>query len=440
MSGFFFNLLRVCHLGLAMLCACLLQGCGGGEAFAQPVIRDGGPQHVASPNASSAALQNGAAEGKADFQSWVTAFRQRAGESGISAELFDNVFRKMTPDDTIARADRSQPEYAQSIWAYLGGALSIIRVKYGQTLQQQNASLLEKVEARYGVDREVLLAVWGLESNFGRQSGRKQVLRSLATLAWEGRRPAFAEEQLLAALKIVQHGDITAADMLGSWAGAMGQPQFMPTTYHHYAVDFDHDGRRDIWNSTADTLASIANYLHQSGWQTGLPWGVEVTLPEGFDYALADPSVRKTMMAWNQLGVAMVADIDDSLLPVLDVSAYVLLPAGHRGPVFLALGNFDVILKYNRSSSYGMAVGMLAEEFKGRGGIQASWPVTDLPLSRAERLALQNGLNAKGFDAGEADGMIGTNTRKAIRAFQQANNLPADGYPSHELLKAVQGR
>ena len=337
---------------------------------------------------------------------------------------------------SVLKADRSQPEFSRPVWEYLDGALSPLRVRNGQRLLEQNAELLSRIEQRYGVDRQALVSVWGMESNFGSFQGNKSVIRSLATLAYEGRRPEFAQSQLIAALKIIQEGDISPDKMLGSWAGAMGQTQFIPTTYETHAVDFDGDGRRDIWNSSADALASTAHYLQSSGWKQGQPWGFEVTLPAGFDYALADGAVKKSVAEWQQLGVKAPASAAGSE----QLSATLLLPAGYRGPAFLVLDNFRAILRYNNSSSYALAVGLLSQRFGGGGTILADWPKDDRPLSRSERVELQMLLSQRNYDAGNADGIIGANTRKAIRSAQQAMGWPADGYPSHKLLESLRSR
>lgn len=373
------------------------------------------------------------AEPLISFADWRSGFRQAALQAGIQPALFDSVFSGIEPDPAVIAADRSQPEFTRPVWEYLDGALSPLRVRKGQSLLAEQRANLDAIERRYGVDRTVLVAVWGMESNFGQFMGDKSVIRSLATLAYEGRRPQFAEQQLLAALQILQNGDIRPASMLGSWAGAMGQTQFIPTTYNSHAVDFDGDGRRDIWNSSADALASAAHYLQASGWQQGQPWGFEASLPNGFDFALADSEIRKPLREWQALGV------NSGKLPpqMLDQPASLLLPAGHRGPAFLTLANFRAILKYNNSSSYALAVGLLSQRFDGGGQVGASWPRSDLPLSRSERIELQERLAARGYQTGNADSIIGANTRKAIRSFQQSLNWPADGYPTHELLQKL---
>jgi membrane-bound lytic murein transglycosylase B len=297
----------------------------------------------------------------------------------------------------------------------------------------ENKLLLDKIEKTYGVDRHVVVAIWGLESNYGDFMGHQKVVQSLATLAFEGRRQSFGRTQLIAALKIIQAGDVDPEGLLGSWAGAMGQTQFIPTTYLAHAVDFDGDGRRDIWNSRGDTLGSTAKYLGVSGWEQGVGWGYEVTTPKNFDYAQADMSVRKSVGAWAALGIKPVAG-KSFAAGDKDRAAALLLPAGHKGPAFLVMNNFKAILSYNASTSYALAVSILSDRFQGRGQIVGSWPLEERPLTKAERIELQEKLNNYGFSLGEADGIIGYNSRKAIRAYQQSKGLPADGYATSSLL------
>lgn len=371
------------------------------------------------------------------FEQWRSRFRALALGRGISAATFDQAFAGVQPDPAVIAADRSQPEFTKPVWEYLESAVSPLRVRNGKSLLIQQAGLLASLEARYGIEPARLVAFWGMESNYGNNMGNKGVIRSLATLAYEGRRPDFAQDQLIAALGILQHGDVTADRMIGSWAGAMGQTQFIPTTYDQYAVDFDGDGRRDIWGSTADALASTANYLKASGWQDGKPWGYEVRVPANFDYSLADMGVRKSLAEWNALGIQGLGLPQPAAQP--SDSASLLLPAGHRGPAFLVFNNFRTILKYNNSSSYALGVALLSERYRDAGQIAGSWPTDDLPLSRSERVELQQRLAALGLDPGSADGIIGANTRKAIRAYQQSQGWPADGYPNHQLLDKLRG-
>ncbi len=390
-------------------------------------------QPASKPVATSPQATPSVAMPAVSFDAWRDGFRREALAQGIEPALFDRAFAGITPDASVIAADRSQPEFTRPVWEYLEGAISPYRVRKGQTLMAQNAATLSAIEQRFGVDREPLVAIWGMESSFGQFMGDKSVIRSLATLAYEGRRPAFAHAQLLAALQILQHGDIQPGNMLGSWAGAMGQTQFIPTTYNSHAVDFDGDGRRDIWNSTADALASAAHYLQASGWRKGQPAAVQVQLPPGFDYAHADADIRKPVSQWQAMGVRL----DPQGGGLSDESASLLLPAGHRGPAFLVLDNFRAILKYNNSSSYALAVSLLGQRFDGGGQILGNWPKDERPLSRSERVELQESLAAAGYDPGAADGIIGANTRKAIRGYQQRLGWPADGYPTQNLLEKL---
>jgi membrane-bound lytic murein transglycosylase B len=370
------------------------------------------------------------------FAEWQAGFRNQALQAGIRPDVFDRAFVGVSLDPSVVAADRSQPEFSRPIWEYLDGAISPTRVRRGQGLLSQYSDVLTRIEQRYGVDRQALVAVWGMESSFGDIQGNKSVIRSLATLAYEGRRPTFAQDQLIAALQILQNGDITPERMLGSWAGAMGQTQFIPTTFNTHAVDFDGDGRRDIWGDAADALASTANYLQSSGWQKGQPWGFEVQVPGGFDYLLADGTVRKPVAQWLALGVRLP---NGAVLPAgsEQLPAALLLPAGYRGPAFLVLDNFRAILKYNNSSAYALGVSLLSQRFNGGGYLQGQWPKDDLPLSRSERIELQTLLTAKGYEAGNPDGILGANSRKAIRAAQAALGWPADGYATHKLLESL---
>ena len=388
------------------------------------------------PVSTGAAPEGEAAEAHQEhisFAAWLAGFRRDALRAGIAPQVLDEALRDLRPDPSIITADRSQPEFTRPVWEYLDGALSVRRVARAEALLEEHATLLHRIEQHYGVDRLAFVAIWGLESNFGQTQGNKSVIRSLATLAHEGRRPEFAHQQLIAALQIIQQGDISPRRMLGSWAGAMGQTQFIPTTYQRYAVDFDGDGRRDIWNSTADALASTAHYLQRSGWRLGQPWGFEVGLPVNFDYAQADPQARKSLQEWQQLGVSI-----PNLPPQYgDQEASLLLPAGHLGPAFLTLANYRAILKYNNSSSYGMAIGLFAERLNGHGEISARWPYHERPLSRAERIELQQRLDRLGYSVGQPDGIIGANSRQAIRAFQIDQGMAADGFASSSLLKRL---
>ena len=316
-------------------------------------------------------------------------------------------------------------------WTYLDGALNESRVNRGREQLNTQRALLGGISRDYGVPPETIVAIWAMESNFGSNIGSYNVIEALATLAWHGRRATFAREQLLAALKIIDQGDAAPGRLIGSWAGAMGQTQFMPTTFASHAVDRDGDGRRDLWTSLPDIFASTAGYLHDMGWRAGEPWGAEVLLPTGFDYEQAELTVRKPVAEWRRLGIRQAS----GTRPLPDqAEASVLLPAGYRGAAFLVLNNFRSILRYNNSSSYGLAVAYLSDRIAGLPGIQGGWPREERSLSRDERFELQRLLAGRGHAAGTPDGIIGANTRSAIRTFQKSQNLPADGFASSTLL------
>ncbi len=351
---------------------------------------------------------------------------------GVSRALFDEAFRGLEPDASIFDLLANQPEHKSTPWDYINRLASDKRIESGRAKLTEHADVLARVEKAYGVARHVVLAVWGVESSFGVGLGTRNVVRSLATLAvGDARRPAFWRAELLAALVILQRGDIKLTRMTGSWAGAMGHTQFMPTTYLAYAVDFDGDGRRDIWQSIPDALASTANYLKASGWQAGELWGYEVVLPAGFDYGLTRPGVAKPLAAWLEMGIAAPFG---KVLTASSTGFSILMPAGARGPVFLVSQNFRAILKYNNSTSYALAVGHLADRLSGAGAFAGVWPADDPPLGRSGRVLLQQGLARQGFDPGATDGMLGASTRSAIRALQRSLGLTEDGYAGEELL------
>ncbi len=367
---------------------------------------------------------------------WLTAFRAEALDAGISAATFNRAFQGITLDQKVLELNAKQPEFVRPIWGYLESALSKKRIADGLAQLQLKAALFDKLESAYGVDKHVLAAIWGLETHYGTYMGDRSVVRSLTTLGFEGRRADFGRTQLLAALKILQAGDITPEAMTGSWAGAMGHTQFIPTTYLAHAVDFTGDGKRDIWNSPDDALASAANYLAESGWQTGEPQVREVTLPESFDYSLADDGTRKAVSEWMDLGIR---DMDGGDLPrgERELSAALIVPAGHRGPAFLAYPNFRVILRYNNATAYAMAVSYLSKRLAGKPGIEGDWPRDERPLTLAEAQEMQTKLTAIGHDTGGVDGIIGPMTRKAIRSFQAELGVPQDGFATASFLEKV---
>jgi membrane-bound lytic murein transglycosylase B len=371
---------------------------------------------------------------EAGFAAWVTAFRPRALAAGITPRTFDAAFADARFDPGVIEKDRNQSEFTKAIWDYLDSATSDARVEAGQAALATNRALLEKIEATYGVDKEVVVAIWGLESAYGTYRGTYPLIGTLATLAYDTRRSAFFEGQLLAALRILQNGDTTAQSMTGSWAGAMGHTQFIPTSYLAHAVDFTGDGRRDIWSDDpADALASTAAYLAAAGWHKGRPWGVEVVLPPDFDFGETGERVKKPVAEWQALGVRVVGG---GVLPDHG-EASVLLPAGARGAAFLIFANFHVIERYNSADAYVIAVGHLADRIAGAPPIRAEWPRQDRVLKYDERVELQQRLSAAGFDPGAVDGKIGPNTIAAVRAFQRAIGAVPDGYASLEVLQKL---
>ena len=366
------------------------------------------------------------------FKAWIRGFRGRASAAGITGRTFDRAFRGVTYNADVVRKDRNQSEFTKQIWDYLDSAVSPTRIKNGKKALRQYRKTLERIEAHYGVEKEIVAAVWGLESAFGARRGDTPLIGALATLAYDGRRGRFFEKQLIAALKIIQAGDVAPRNMTGSWAGAMGHTQFIPTSYLAYAVDFTGDGKRDIWSDNpADALASTAAYLKRFGWKTGQPWGVEVRLPKGFNLARAKRSFEQSPAAWATEGVT---DMQGRAVPNYG-NASILLPAGTKGAAFMIFHNFGVIEKYNKADAYVIGVGHLADRLKGGPAIQASWPRQYAPMTEKQKKEIQRRLRRKGFKVEKIDGVIGPETIKAIRAYQKSRNLPPDGYPTQSLLK-----
>jgi membrane-bound lytic murein transglycosylase B len=369
------------------------------------------------------------------FSSWLDGVRQEARAKGISESTLHEALDDLQPIPRVIELDRRQPEFTQTFWRYLDARVTEGRIERGRMLLELHAELLDGIEKQYGVQPRFLVAFWGLETNFGDYLGSFPVVGSLATLAHDPRRSEFFRSELLAALSIIDDGNISAAEMIGSWAGAMGQPQFMPSTFVRFAVDADADGRRDIWHSLPDVFASAANFLAKSGWRGDETWGREVRLPAGFDLELTGLEVEKTLAAWQILGVRK-ANGDD--LPRVDMKGSLILPAGHAGPAFLVYSNYRTILQWNRSDLYAIAVGHLADRIAGKGPLVATRPDSEQRLSRNQVEKMQELLSARGFDPGSIDGVIGSQTRQAIKEFQRTAKLPADGHPTPELLELLQ--
>ena len=418
---------RFRHLSTAILCAFSLPAAAETAIVSQGVAFSPRPAlRPAEPPLIPAAVSN------LGFERWLTGFRARAKAQGISDQTLNAALSGIEYNTNVISRDRNQSEFTKTLWEYLDSAVSETRIRNGKAAMREHSKLLAQIENTYGVDAEVVVAIWGLESAYGEYRGTTPLIEALATLAYDGRRGRFFEQQLIAALKIVQAGDVAPRDMTGSWAGAMGHTQFIPTSYLAYAVDFTGDGKRDIWSDNpADALASTAAYLARFGWAKGQPWGVEVSLPRGFNYGLAGHGVSKSVNDWAALGVRGVTG---GGIPNAG-RASILLPAGARGPAFMIFKNFNVIERYNAADSYVIAVGHLSDRIKGKPDFVASWPRDDRALRYSERKELQKRLTAKGYSTGGVDGKIGPNTIKAIRRYQNAAGLVPDGYASMELLK-----
>jgi len=370
------------------------------------------------------------------FAGWIRGFRGRALARGIRPGVFDAAFRDVRYDREAIAKDRNQAEFKSAIWDYLDNAASPPRVKEGQRVLRKYRRTLDRIEHAYGVDREVVVAVWGLESRYGTRMGEHRMIGALATLAHDGRRGRFFEKQLVAALKILQSGDVAVDDFKGSWAGAMGHTQFIPTSYLAYAVDFTGDGKRDIWSDDpTDALASTAAYLSRFGWRKGQPWGVEVRLPRGFDAGQASRGIERMPSQWARMGVT-----DMNGAPVPDHGrASILLPAGRNGAAFMIFDNFSVLERYNNADAYVIGVGHLSDRIKGGPPIRTPWPRGYDPLSFDEKKELQRRLRRRGYDLEKIDGLIGPNTVAAIQAFQRAEGIEADGFASKDVLARLRG-
>jgi len=360
------------------------------------------------------------------FDGFLRALWPQAQARGISRQTFDLAFQGVTPDASIVALTRKQSEFTAPIWSYLNGAVGGGRIARGREMLETHAGVLAQVEQRYGVPREIILGIWGMETNYGSFKGDKDVIRSLATLASIRYRGDFFRDELLTALELIEKGYAERRELRGSWAGAMGHTQFMPSSYLTYAVDHGGDGHADIWTSTSDAIASTANYLKGHGWTPGLPWGVEVVVPEGFNHSLH----RASFSAFRAAGLRRA---DGAALPSSG-EARLFYPAGHTGPALLLTANFDVIKKYNSSDAYALAVGHLGDRIAGRDALQGEWPVKAPRLDKAGIIDVQRRLTTLGLYNQDADGRIGTGTREAVRQYQLRERLLADGYPTPSLL------
>jgi membrane-bound lytic murein transglycosylase B len=369
-----------------------------------------------------------------EFAACVNELKTQARAEGIGESVVNQVLDQVRPVERVIELDREQPEFTRTFADYYGRRVTENRVMQGRALLAQHRDLLLRVQELYGVPPHYLLAFWGLETNFGSYFGNMPVPNSLATLACDERRGAFFASELMAALRIIEQNEIEPADMLGSWAGAMGNFQFLPSVYLRHAIDADGDGRRDLWKSLPDAVTSAANFLTDLGWQRGYRWGREARLPDDFDYALTGRDQRRPLADWAAMGVT---DAYGRALPSLDVPTAVIVPSGGEGPAFLAYPNFDIIMRWNRSEFYALAVGRLADRIAGAGELTRAPADAELKLSFEDVRALQTSLSSLGYLDDEADGLFGPNTRRALSTFQRDRALRADGFPSGKALRAV---
>ena len=373
----------------------------------------------------------------ANFRNCLAGLWPLAERRGVSRALFEANVAGLTPDLRIMDLLDAQPEFTKSFWDYLDILVNEDRIQNGRAILAQHRATFDAVEKAYGVDRHFIAAIWGVESNYGTQIGERSVIRSTATLACIGRRQDYFREEFLSALEILARGDVKADHLKGSWAGAFGPTQFMPTSFKRYAVDFDGDRRRDVVDSVPDVIASTANNLKKDGWVTGQTWGYEVVVPKGFNFMLADRSRVMSVQEWERAGIRRAGG---KAFPRVDDRAYLLVPAGAQGPGFLMLQNFRVIMKYNPAEAYALAIGHLADRLRGGEPFVQAWPRQERVLTRAERYELQQHLAARGYDVGEPDGRLGGKTRNALRQFQSSVGHVPDGFASAAILERLRSR
>lgn len=402
------------------------QGPSSGKEWSGESGASGHPQMTADAIRSAAA----------NFNQCLAGLWPEASRRGISRASFDSHLRGMTPDLSIMDRVDAQPEFTKTFWEYLDILVSEDRVQRGRELLAQHAAAFDAAERAYGVDRHVIAAIWGIESKYSTMIGDRPVLRSTATLACIGRRQDYFRNEFLAILELLHRGDVSAEDARGSWAGAFGPTQFMPTVYKSYAVDADGDGRRDVIRSMPDLLASTSNYFRRHGWETGQTWGYEVAVPRGFDYLLADRSRQMTLHEWERLGIRRA---NGKPFPRSSDRAFLMVPAGSQGPGFLMLNNFRVIMRYNPSEAYALAIGHLSDRLRGGEPFLQAWPRQERALTMSERMEMQQLLSRRGFDVGEPDGRFGPKTRAAIRDFQARAGLVPDGFASQAVLVRLRG-
>jgi len=409
---------------LILGCLSLSQGCAASPANA--------PKTVIS---STTAQSIPALTQSQRFEDWKARFIEEAVTKGYDRAMVESLMKQAVINELALDRDKSQPEFTKPVWAYVDNAASADRLNTGRARLTDTNAVFDAIEARYHVPRHVLTSIWGLETSYGRILGRHDIVSALSTFAFEGRRKAFGTQQLYALFDMVAAGDVRPEQLTGSWAGAMGMTQFIPTTFRDYAVDFDNDGNKDLWTNRSDALGSAAHYLARHGWRKSEPTMTEVRVPANFDYALLE-TTKKTVNEWTALGVGPINDQRWSPEAGF-LDAKMIAPGGHRGPKILTFKNFDVIKKYNNSTSYAMGITVLANALKGESTLTTPWPRSDKALSFEDKKNLQRKLTQLGYSTGGVDGQIGPNSRKAIRAWQRANGLPADGYIEQTLLKKI---
>jgi membrane-bound lytic murein transglycosylase B len=421
---------KVSGLFMPACAAFLVTGLGfAAPALAAPNTEPGKAR--TAPKTQPAKTSTPKAMPHGDFAGFLAALWPDAQKQGIRRETFDRAFRGVTPDASIIALTKKQSEFVKPIWSYLDSAISASRLARGQAAAQQYAAELASLERKYGVDRRAILGIWGMETNFGSYTGDKDVIRALATLAWQRYRDTFFRDELLVALRILEEGHVERAAMRGSWAGAMGQTQFMPSSFMKYAVDGNGDGAKDIWTTVPDALASTANYLASFGWESGVPWGIEVALPEGFD--LKSAIAPRDFAQWSDAGLTRA---DGNSWPRKG-KASLFLPAGIHGPALLITENFKVIKKYNASDAYALGVAHLGDRLLGGTPLEASWPRNEKRLGLEELKEIQRRLAAMGRPVGKIDGRIGEQSREAVKQAQIKHGLPPDGYPTLALLQRM---
>ena len=375
------------------------------------------------------------AHANAAYRNFVKSFWASARKAGVSRETYDRAFAGLTPDPEVIEKNAHQPEFKLPPSQYVVAAVTDTRIVTGRAMAEKYSDELDRIEEKWGVDRYVLLAIWGMETNFGTFMGKKNVIRSLSTLGYRGRRARFGRSQLIAALRMMERGVVPDGPMLGSWAGAMGHTQMIPSNYLRFGVDLNGDGKRDIWNWPPEALATSANFLGKQGWDRGKTWGYEVTLPGRVGTGYAGRGRSRSLGKWQALGVRRVGGKE---FPRAGDRAYLYLPMGTKGPAFLLLDNFRTIMRYNAAHTYALSVGHLADRIRGGDAFVTPWPDGARALSEEERFAIQNGLIAKGYEIGDVDGVLGSRTRAAIREFQKSKGLKVDGFPTPKILELLQ--